>query len=227
MGAFVLRDTTLPFPYPKVLSARATLDRALSGTSIARFGDGELRIAMGRQAISQVANANLQGELKHLLRGPTHCLVCIPRQGVGPKADRWINYSAAKYVNMMEQEEYGSAFITRPDSEPIENEAEYWGLVRDLWRNRDVVLVVGTDYGSLDEKMLRDARNLRVVFGPRRDAYAEIAELEEKIGTPPKDAPVIMCLGATASVLAERLARKGCWALDLGHIGKFMPKHYR
>jgi hypothetical protein len=35
---------------------------------------------------------------------------------------------------------------------------------------------------------------------------------------------VIICLGPTATVLAERLAKKGVHALDLGHIGMFMRR---
>lgn len=216
------------YSYPRVLSAYDTLAEALKGRSIARFGDGELRLTTEKgSAISQPANLDLKQELINLLTGPTKSLVCIPRQGVGPKADRWENYKRDKFVALMKQKTYGSAFISRPDSEPEINTDHYWRGMQELWINRDVTLVVGTDYGSLNEHMMRNARDLKVVFGPRVNAYTSINEIEERIGTPPATAPILLCLGATATVLAERLARKGCWAIDLGHVGKFMPKDYR
>jgi len=36
--------------------------------------------------------------------------------------------------------------------------------------------------------------------------------------------PILLCLGPTATVLAWRLAKRGKWALDLGHIGMFMKR---
>lgn len=214
--------------YPVVLSGFQTLERILGGASVSRFGDGELRIAArSGRSVSQVPEKALSHEMVQLLKGPTKSLVCIPRQGVGPKADRWINFTHDQYVRHMKQPVYGSAFITRPDSEPEIDTEEYWLSVRSIWKGRDAVIVMGTDRGSLDERMLADARDLRIVWGPRRDAYADMSRLEEEIGKPPKTTPIIMCLGAAATCLAERLAQKGCWALDLGHIGKFMPKQYR
>lgn len=216
------------YPYPKVLSGVETIKQALAGRSLARYGDGELRLTTDRgSAISQPANLDLRNELVNILRGPTKSLVCIPRQGIGPKADRWADYTRDKYAKLMKQEVYGSAFITRPDSEPEINTEEYWADVRALWKGRKVVLVMGTDKGSLDERFMYDALDVRPVWGPRVNAYTEINRIEEEIGKPPPTEPVILCLGATATVLAERLAKKGCWALDLGHIGKFMPKHLR
>lgn len=214
--------------YPKVLTEEETLDRVLAGSSCARFGDGELRLAQGGQAVSQRSDRNIEGELQMLLRGPTRSLICIPHTRYGPKVRNWMKYQVPQIVRMLNRSrEYGSAFISRPDSAPNINKPEYWANIRKLWKGRDVTLVVGTDYGSLNEHMLRDARSVRMIFGPRRDAYSDVSELEQAIGVQPPDRPILMCLGACATVLAERLARKGCWAIDIGHVGKLMPKEYR
>jgi hypothetical protein len=214
-------------PYPPILTEEETLDRVLAGASCSRYGDGELRLALGGSASAQVPDLNLQAELVSILRGPTRSLVCLPHYKYGPKIENWKKYGTGKFVRLFRQPEYGSAFISRPDSAPEINNQVYWAKVRSLWAGRDTTLVVGTDATSLNEKMLRDVKSLRVVFGPRRDAYFEVSRLEQEIGTTPADAPIILCLGPTATVLAERLARKGCWAIDLGHMGKLMPKEYR
>jgi hypothetical protein len=51
-------------------------------------------------------------------------------------------------------------------------------------------------------------------------AYGEIDRIEEEIGKP--SGPVFLVIGATATALAARLARKGLWAMDMGHLGHFM-----
>lgn len=210
--------------YPNVMSEHDTIEAALAGRSLARFGDGELRLALGGSAISQVTDLDLQQEFKRILRGPSKALVCIPRQGSGPKAENWRKYAVDKFVRLYgDDQEYGSSFVTRPDNAPVIANPEYMATIRKLWSQKDIVLVVGTDYGSLREKDMAEARSLRVVYGPRRDAYSSINEIEEKIGKP--SGAVILCLGATATCLAERLARKGVHALDLGHIGRFMHRY--
>lgn len=209
--------------YPRVLSEVETIERAASGVSIARLGDGELRLAVGGDCISQREKMpRLVAELKEMLRVPrAGCLICIPHMA-GPKAENWRRYGATRFTSMYGLEEYGSAFITRPDSAPWIDAPDYWASVRDLWRGKDVVLVVGDKKSLTVEMMADEARSVREVVGPRQNAYRDIDRIEREIGKP--SGVAILCLGATATVLAWRLAAKGVHALDLGHIGMFM-KH--
>lgn len=209
--------------YPAVFSEAATLELAFTN-SIGRYGDGELRIALGGQAISQVQDPQLRRELLNLLkdtRGP--CLPCIPNLECDtPKMWFWQKYMAAKFTNLYDKKfKYGSQFITRPDSTPWIDTPEFWDRMRDLWRGKDVVLVAGTER-SLVPELMPEAKSIRRVGGPRRDAYAVIDQIQEEIGTP--SGPVILCIGATATVLAHRLAKRGIHALDLGHLGMFMRR---
>lgn len=202
-----------------------TLKVALAGRSISRFGDGELRLAVGGKAVSQVALPKLRKELCNLLREQTAALVCVPRishtHTPRDKVVLWSKYATGKYTTLFGKKQFGSAFITRPDSAPWIDRPDYWKLVRDLWLGRDIVLVVGSDR-SLREDMMTEARSIRMVHGSYHDSYECIDRIEEEIGTP--SGPVILCLGATATILAERLARKNVHALDLGHIGMFMRR---
>lgn len=218
----------LPKAYPAVMSEIATLGHAVQGRSLARYGDGELRLALGGQAISQVADEKLATELRQILAGPSAALACIPNVRSGtPKFDKtWYKYIAPKFLELYKQPIYGSSFITRPDSAPWIDCDEYWTLACSLWRDREVTFVVDEEQSSLGSPVFHArARNPRVIYGPRRDAYEHIERLEAEIGCPGHT--VLICLGATATVLAERLARKGVHALDLGHIGKLMPKDWR
>lgn len=208
--------------YPAVLSEVETLKRAASGSSISRFGDGELRLAVGGDCVSQREKIPLLvAELKEILYKPRRgCLVCIPNALSGPKSGNWKSYTGSQFVSLYGPQQYGSAFITRPDSSPWIDTPEYWASVHDLWRGKDVVLVVGDKKSVTTEMMAGEAKSTREVIGPRQNAYAQIDRIEEEIGRPA--GVVILCMGPTATVLAWRLAAKGVHALDLGHVGMFM-----
>lgn len=213
----------------KLLTEDETLDAALSGCSIARFGDGELRLMLGSgsSAISQRADKRLAKELRQLLAGPTKSLVCLPRlcPGSPPKQRHiWTRYMGeARYNKYYTQPIYGSTHITRPDSAPWIDRQDYWKRMRSLWAGRDVLLVIGT-LRSLRPDMMPEAKSVTVVNGPRVDAYEVVDNLEKVLLDYPEDYVSVLCLGATATVLAERLARTGRQALDLGHVGMMMRR---
>jgi hypothetical protein len=213
-------------PYPRVLTEEQTIDLALKGESLARIGDGELRLALGGKHIAQESTKEIANELrKIIIAGPRIVArVCIPNtQGQNSKPMFWSKYSLDQYRALYDRNYvYGSSLICRPDSAPwIDNEA-YWLKVRKLWEGRDVTLVIGTRGGSLT--YLKHAASVRLVYGPERDAYRDIDRIEEEIGAP--SGPVLMCLGPAATCLAARLSAKGLWAVDLGHMGRFMPQAY-
>lgn len=191
--------------------------------SISRFGDGELRVAVGGSAISQRADKRLARELREILHDKVPgLLVGVPNFERTPCATRWARYRDGQFSDLyVPGRQYASSFISRPDNAPWIDTPEYWEAVKSLWRKRSVVLVVGDDK-SITPEMLVEASSVRIVLAPRRDAYADIERISEEIGTP--SGIVMMCLGCTATALAARLHRRGVHALDLGHVGMFM-KH--
>lgn len=204
-----------------ILPEDQTLAEIQAGRSIARFGDGELRLAIGGQAASQRPDPHLARELRHILRmKDSRLLVAVPRT-VGPRAANWQEYLTGKYGALLSpQMRYGSAFITRPDSAPWIDTPEFWARCRTLWAGREVVSVAGTRK-SLHAGVMGDAASVREVAAPERDAYSALPGIIEQVGDH-RAGPVIICLGAAGTVLAARLALMGIWALDLGHMGMFM-----
>lgn len=210
--------------YPEVMSEFDTLAALHSGKSISRFGDGELKLALGRNCISQVAHPKLRTELLKILRNPgDECLVGIPNIAIpGPKSDGWAQYLRSPWVDLYNRDHrYASAFVTRPDSAPWIDIPEFWSSVTDLWRGQDIVLVKGSER-SLRVSMMPEAKSIVEVDAPYRDAYEKCESLFE--GLRHETRRVILCVGATATVLAWRLAQEGVHALDLGHIGMTMRK---
>lgn len=214
--------------YPSVVSEEKTLDLILSGRSIARYGDGELRIADHLATIkNQNADETLTARLKAILKDSGDCLVGIPNiyrvieeNPDGQKVDYWTRYLWTR--TLLTDRKYVSAFITRPDSAPWINTAGYYDKVATLWRGQDVCVVRGSGK-SLSASDLDGARTVTEIICARNSAFTDYAGILERIlSVNPKR--VLLGLGPTATVLAVDLCAKGIHALDLGHLAMFMRK---
>lgn len=209
--------------YPRVLSENATLDQILKGKSIARFGDGEFKIAKGGSCVSQIADKKLAEELSAiLLSNDLQCLVGVPTMDpAGPKYAQWARYRHIYPKQMSMKKEYASAFISRPDSAPWIDCKDFFDRMQKLWEGREVALV-GCGERSIKTDFLLQTGAATVAFVPcaRRDAYTQIDELEAAVLKTKFDR-VILCAGPTATCLAMRLSRRGIHAIDLGHVGMF------
>jgi len=205
--------------YPRVLSEDETLDQAIAGKCLARYGDGELSLALGGDCIFQVRNAVLANELrKILLRPRPNLLVCIPNCEAETKPS-WRRYAGETYTRLYDPAlTYGSAFVSRPDSAPWIDRPDYWEKLTGIWRGKDVTLVAGTDVSLRAAEL--GAASVRLVKGPGENAWAEIDRIDEEIGTPA--GPVLLCLGPAATVLAWRLSRRSVHGLDMGHVGLYL-----
>lgn len=213
-----------PFGYPEIIDEAATLTLVHRGFGLARFGDGEFNLCHGRPAKLQAPDAVLRGRLLKILKWSYAgaCLVGVPNIFTPtPKADFWTPF--ARMGELMADEAYVSAFVTRPDSAPWIDTPDYWQAIEALWVGQDVTLVRGTAK-SLTAADLVGARSVREVLAPVRDAWRHYDRILEEVGTSGR---AILCLGPTATVLAVDLCARGVHAIDLGHIGLFLKKHRR
>ena len=205
--------------WPKVLGEIETLRLVLSGRSLARFGDGELKMARGGGfgIKSQNADPVLSRRLAEVLGESGDCLVGIPNvRSDTPKSHVW-NKVEKWATPLLADRPYVSAFVSRPDSAPWINTAEYWDLVEQLWRGRDVTIVRGSGKAFTPE-LMRGAGTITEILGPRNSAWSDYDDLMDRIGTPER---VLLSLGPAATVMAVDLCRKGVHAIDVGHMGAF------
>lgn len=209
--------------YPKVLSEDATLDAVLAGRSLARIGDGELKLAMGRTIKAQAWNAELGGLLREIaLAGREECLVGIPNiaPGLPPAKSAYASFCAnPAFVGLYGPGPYGSAFVSRPDCAPHIDQPGYWAKLRSLWIGRDVVLVRGSGKG-LTPWDLTAAASFSEVRATPEQAWDLFQDLFERLKAERRT--VLLCLGAVATALAWRLSAEGVHAVDLGGVGRFM-----
>lgn len=210
--------------YPNVIEEFETIAAIQNGKSIARFGDGEIKLILGRDCVSQKHVPGISEELLHILKTPSDlCLTGIMNLNRPTAKMHWEKYKTPKMTVFYNPEKtYHSSFITRPDSLPHISTPEYWSEVVKLWAGKRVLLVTGGRSSSLRPDTMPEAANVLHIIGPETHAYEHINRIEEEIKAAHKDFDnVMICLGATATCLAWRLGNSGIHALDLGHIAMF------
>lgn len=198
--------------------------------SLARFGDGEIKLCRGGSCKTQTADPVLAKRLRNILKADEpRCLVAVPNiWGARETKPFWRSYRDGVNAQFYRPGAvYGSSFVSRPDSAPWINSDAYWGLVRSIWQDRSVVLVTGSKKGRqfLDSGMLSNASKVcAAVDVPRQNAWSAHDRLLDEASDMASvlvDPVVVLALGATSTVMAYELARRGIQALDLGHMGLF------
>ena len=217
--------------YPRIIGESETLDLILSGRSIARYGDGEFKIASYGSGIkSQEANAHLSARLAAIIKRPGDCMIGIPDihavkespLSSQQKVEFWVKQ--LRFSNLLHPDvQYVSSFISRPDSAPWINTDDYWQRLEQLWVGQDVSVVRGSGKSLSPDDMI-GAREVTDVLCRKQHAYQDYDEILARIGTPKR---ALICLGPTATVLAYDLCQRGVHAVDLGHVAMFLRKRRR
>lgn len=210
--------------YPAVVGEFETIEACLLGRSLARFGDGELKIVYGAGYNREPPNVALSVELGHILAHPDRrCLVGIPTLDEnGPKYLNWTRHAERFRKAVSSRVRYYSAFVTRPDSAPWINTRSYAELVTQLWAGKRVVVVCEKKNSLLPVVRLTAAK-VRHVLCAHRQAFRTIDDLEREVFlASPQIA--ILSAGPTATCLAHRLARRNIQAIDFGSAGGFLRK---
>lgn len=218
----------------QIMDEHKTINYLLDNhASIARYGDGELKLCLGHKAKSQQKDSGIQGRLREILKSKENgCLVGIPRIYNGKDRERmserkwsfWKKYATSTFLNLYDRNKvYGSAFITRPDAAPAIDCEEYYDRVKSIWKDRDVLIMHGEGTGFLKRmSILETAKSYKVVTGPLIDAFTyHKLLLHGLLQYSDSNSVILLSLGPEATVLAYDLAEQGRQALDLGHMGMF------
>lgn len=202
------------------------------GASVARFGDGEVDIMMGHSIPYQDYDEILAGRLREILsrQSDEKLMVCLPdvfnnleRYNTNARAfwaDHFSKYGDF-YLKACQSSWYGSTFISRPyidlvDKSPAQSSFD---ALKELWRNRDIVIVEGeTSCSGVGNDLFAAAKSISRIICPSRNAFAQYDLILEEVKRVPKESLVLLMLGPTAKVLAYDLMLQGYQAIDLGHI---------
>jgi glycosyltransferase family protein len=203
-----------------------------SGYSICRFGDGEMDIMLGCPIFFQEPNAALAERLRAVLESRVSgLLVALPPifgdlEYMTERARSYYHRNLpqsrfAWYKAIDRGRLYGNSFISRfymdwRDKSHVQNITQQ---LRTLWDERDVVFIEGEETRlGVGNDLFSNARSLRRIIGPKRNAFNSIGELLAAGSCVERDALIILALGPTAKILAHSLHQLGYQALDLGHV---------
>ena len=195
--------------------------------SLARFGDGELKIMLRPQynLRFQPWSAGLAGDLRAVLSldgyDPERLMVGFPYTfrdahwtsvwlDIWPEVKPLLDYSAT----------YGASHVSRPlyFSHLGPRGTQLW---RDVWDGQAICIVTGE--GSrfhLEPALFDGAKSIDFVNSTATDAYADLPRLMEVLQAENPDKLYLLSLGPAGTLVAAWLSKLGRWAIDVGHISE-------
>ena len=227
--------------YPKVMDSLTSLDiLKSSGKSLARYGDGELNLISGSRIGFQSYDPGLAERLKEILEnGNNEVFIGLP--DVFHSLSRfkleaklfWL-YSVVKNWKRWKQlinnvlpppisapKKYLDSLASRffMDTEVPELSKAIFSKWRDLWADRDVVIVEGkfTKMG-VGNDMIDNVKSIKRIVCPDKNAFAKYGSILKSALAADKNSLFLIALGPTATVLAYDLGLQGRQAIDSGHL---------
>lgn len=228
-----IRGNMSPLKFPIVKSKEETLDAILCrGCSIARLGDGEFLLALGRSIPFQDYSPELARRLRQVLASDNpRLLVGIPNlfgslESVKPEYRLvWRMHFAACRSKIYELLSFDKTYYDTQLSRPYiiydqpGDLRGYFDRFKMIWKDKEVVLIEGSQSRlGLGNDLLATAASVRRILAPPKNAFRRHDELLREAARQSPKVLFLLALGPTATVLACDLAERGWQALDIGHI---------
>jgi glycosyltransferase family protein len=223
------------FRQPKVLSIEETIDiLASSKSSISRFGDGELNIAIGGSVYFQEYNEELSKKLREILLSDSASVyVGLPLMFYDDeRLNRqsrmyWSRYFIKSFFRLRNILNYNRVYLNANFTRfyigfsSKELSVKLLHSIKKIWNEVDVLLVEGEKSKlGIGNDLFDNVNSLKRIISPSKNAfdfYDQIFEAAQSFG---ESRLILIALGPTASVLAYELGLLGYWAIDIGHVDK-------
>lgn len=219
---------------PEVLSVDETMEKIVrEGLSVARFGDGEIKLAGGKDISFQPASQELSARLREVLKvddeGFLPCIISF----FEPDPDftdvsnghwirhmkrfryLWYRYTDSSIV-------YGNAFVSRfyLSSTDKSTTALRFEKMKQIWKDRDLIIVEGSQSRiGVGNDLFDNVRSVKRILCPVTAAFDRYGEiLDAALGQRTGNELYLLALGPAATVLAYDLFRAGAQAVDFGHL---------
>lgn len=214
-------------------SDKEMIDMFLDGYSIARYGDGELRIISNTPSdFYQKNDKKLASRLSDIaLSSGEKAIICFPKplstlKGLNLNARLfWISNSFwnrkewRKIIDL--NKEYGNTQITRPyiDYCSKDGARERYDNLKRAWDGKKICIIEGeeTHLGEGND-LFKNAKTIKRIIAPAKNAYDDFENILKKALSVDKDYLFLIALGPTATVLSYELAKKDRVAFDVGHV---------
>ena len=220
--------------FPKVATIDETLDEIINNNkSIARFGDGEIRLINNENISFQQPNEELSKRLREILNSDDeNILIGLPdvfsfkdinksvrQRKLFYKKEIVLKYDSYKVIK--NDKKYYNANISRPylEYKDKSNTGNVFNKLKKIWNDRDVIIVEGERSRlGIGNDLFDNVKSICRILCPVRDAFDKYENIFNLCKNIDKSKLFIIALGPTATVLAYDLAKEGFQALDLGHV---------
>lgn len=217
----------------RVYSVEETIKELIySEKSMVRFGDGEITVISGKSLKLQKVSSEIADGLKRIL-GYEHenMIVTIPEifgdMSVYRKESRqfWKEHLLIyrkiykKYCNP-DRVYYNTSFSRFYYAYEDKSKCNIWAeQIRQIWKDRDVVVVEGErTHNGVGNDLLDTAKSVERIIGPASNAYGMLDEILECCRKYSKDRLFLVSLGVAAKFIVERLFLEGYRVLDIGNL---------
>ena len=222
------------YPLPSVKTIEETLDQIIENRcSVARYGDGEFNLMLGKSIDFQEYNEIISQKMKDVLKTEEkNFLICLPdslhsNNGVSHEStlfwNRYKRNNRKELSKLLDRNrKYYNTCISRfylryKDKTPCFSRVQKW---RRVWDDRDIVFVEGEKSRlGVGNDFFDNAKSVKRILCPANQAFAYYDEIIESIEKNiDKDTLVLIALGPTATAMAYDVHLKGYQAIDIGHI---------
>lgn len=239
---YLCRLENVPFEYgmekvPVIKTSLELLKHILNtNASLSRFGDGEFEIMLERprpwfqnvdkklaNRLQEIIKADVTGNIVIAIADDFGCLEKYTEKaadGIRAYMTRNTRADIMKFIDL--EREYYDAYVTRPYMiyKNKKNAIEIFTLFKQIWKNRNVVLVEGK-YAriGIENDLFADAASVKRILCPQKNAWDKYKEIVQRIKDIAQSGDLVcISLGPAATVMAYDLAKEGMQALDIGQL---------
>jgi glycosyltransferase family protein len=218
----------------KIKSLLETIDDILMHKkSISRYGDGELKMMLNKgNVVFQPEDPELSKRLKEVLNSDLDNLIIgLPGPLCSVRTENLNSkYFWIKFINLYgnlifeyldPKKVYGNAGISRfyLGLEDKRLSAQVLEKLKKIWDKKQILIIEGEfSRMGVGNDLFENAAGVSRVVCPAENAFARYREILAASKDYGKDKLILIALGPTATILSYDLAKRGYWAIDIGHM---------
>lgn len=218
---------------PVVASVEETIDTLSSGRySIARFGDGEIKLVAGKDIYFQKATPFVTEKLREVLSCDVDGLlvgvadIFGDRSRYSEKATLYWKkhlhrYRKVWYRYLRKNKKYYNASMTRQyiSLKDRSRGKQIYDRMKKIWEDKDVVFIEGEKSRlGVGNDLFANTGSIKRILAPSTQAFNKYDEILKEAQNFGKDTLFLIALGPAATGLAYDLHLMGYQAIDIGHV---------
>lgn len=228
--------------YPKILNCVDSLNiLKKSPKSLARFGDGEIKLILGNDQPFQRYDKRLAERMLSMIKNQNDDIYIAINSGYFTLRSSLSDEFSPYYLRngfefrrfLLSVMDYDNVYLTTQwtdlwRSHTDENDL-FANEVCELFKDKSVFLVAGEGVTEkLQFNVFYMASSLTKFYGPSKNAFNcyddLLSEIKRKAS---KEQLICIILGMTSKVLVEDLTEAGYLAFDVGHLAKYYDYYKR